>query len=132
MISYRSDRGAVPRSSTTKEPDSCSRAFSWLLRERSKNEPVPSFCYHGDMGKRDISSVNLIGWVGVGLIIIAYIFVSAEILNANDWRYQSLNLIGATGVIWVSYKKRIMQTVILNLFWAAIAAVALIGIILTS
>jgi hypothetical protein len=85
------------------------------------------------MNKRETtSSVDLIGWIGIGLIIIAYIFVSAEILDAKDWRYQALNLVGAVAVIWISYKKQVMQTVILNVFWAAIAVVALLSIILGS
>jgi len=90
--------------------------------------PRSFFVMMNSMKKRADRVSEVIGWSGVALILIAYAFVSSGAVDARDWQYQTMNLVGASGVVWVSYRKRLMQTVVLNLFWAAIALFALISI----
>lgn len=74
--------------------------------------------------KRNI--VEVIGWYGVGAIILAYALVSFSIVSPESWSYQLLNLTGAIGIIIEATAKKDRQPVILNIFWALIAATALL------
>jgi hypothetical protein len=61
-------------------------------------------------------------------IVVAYILVSFNILPAGA--YQLLNLTGTLGIITISIVKKVRQSIILNIFWAGIAVLALIRLIL--
>ena len=69
------------------------------------------------------------GWAGAGLIVLAYALVSFGIIGSGSAAYQVLNGVGAVGVLVISAIKRTYQPAVLNLFWALIAAVALIRLI---
>jgi hypothetical protein len=43
--------------------------------------------------------------------------------------FQILNLTGAIGLIIITMAKKVVQSVILNLFWAVIGVAAIIGIL---
>lgn len=68
---------------------------------------------------------EIIGWYGMAAIITAYALASFSIIEAEGVAYQLLNLTGALSLIGISVVKRIAQTVILNLFWAAIGIISL-------
>lgn len=70
-------------------------------------------------------SIELLGWYGVSAIVTAYILVSFEIVAANSWQYQLLNLTGALGIIVDAVSKNDRQPAVLNIFWAVIALFAL-------
>lgn len=72
---------------------------------------------------------EIAGWLGVGAIVAAYLMVSFKLVDSDDAVYQILNLVGALLIAWISYRKRLLQTVVLNVFWAAIALVALVVLI---
>jgi hypothetical protein len=69
---------------------------------------------------------QVIGWVGVTLILIAYTLNVFGVLAASDLTYGILNLLGAFGVIISSLAKKDYQPTVLNAVWLV---VALIGII---
>ena len=71
-------------------------------------------------------AAEIAGWYGTGAIVLTYILVSFNIVPAGGGAYQLLNLTGAVGIIIIAAVKRVRQPLILNLFWAAIALVALI------
>jgi len=73
-------------------------------------------------------AAEIAGWYGTGAIVLAYILVSFNIVPAGGGAYQILNLTGAGGIIIIAAVKRVRQPLILNLFWAAIALIALIKI----
>jgi hypothetical protein len=73
---------------------------------------------------------EIIGWYGTIAIVGAYALVSFNAIAADGWIYQVLNLTGAIGIIVISLIKRARQSVVLNLFWAAIAIVALARLII--
>lgn len=66
------------------------------------------------------------GWYGTIAIVAAYALVSYGILPSVGLIYQGLNVTGALGIIWISYKKKVMQSVTLNVFWALIGIIAII------
>jgi hypothetical protein len=75
--------------------------------------------------------IEIVGWYGMGAIILAYILVSFEITMPSDPWYQILNLTGSIGVLIISIRKRLFQTVWLNIFWIAIALVAILRILVS-
>lgn len=81
------------------------------------------------MKKNDTKSSSLpfeiIGWYGTVAIIGAYALNSFGIIaTSNPW-YQILNATGSIGIIVISLRKKVFQSVILNIIWAAIALVGL-------
>lgn len=72
--------------------------------------------------------IEIIGWYGALTIILAYALVSFKIIQSDEFVYQILNLTGALGIIVISVVKKVKQSAVLNIFWALIAAIALIGI----
>lgn len=73
--------------------------------------------------------VELVGWYGTTAILGAYALVSFGIINAESITFQLLNLSGALGIIVISFVRNVKQTIVLNLFWAAIAILALARIV---
>lgn len=69
---------------------------------------------------------QIIGWIGVGLVVGAYTLNMFGILRAQDVMYAMINLVGASGIIVSSYAKRDFQPVILNSIWIAVAIVAIV------
>ena len=66
-----------------------------------------------------------IGWYGTTAIVLAYGLVSFQVINSNGIVFQLLNLTGALGIITISLIKGVRQSVVLNVFWAIIAILAL-------
>lgn len=71
-------------------------------------------------------AIELIGWLGVLLILTAYILNSLQIISSSDYLYSLLNLLGAIGIIIDALKDKNYQPVFLNIVWGIIAIVALI------
>lgn len=68
---------------------------------------------------------EIIGWYGTVAIIAAYALNSFGIIaTSNPW-YQVLNATGSAGIIVISLRKKVFQSVILNVIWAAIALISL-------
>lgn len=65
------------------------------------------------------------GWYGALAILFAYILASFAFVAADGIIYQLLNLTGAVGLVIVSVYKNVQQSVVLNIFWAGVAIVAL-------
>lgn len=72
---------------------------------------------------------EIAGWYGTLAIVLAYILVSFKVIPASGIAYQMLNLTGAIGVILIAVSKNVKQSVVLNAFWALIATVAIITIL---
>lgn len=68
---------------------------------------------------------ELAGWYGTAAILLAYILVSFDVLDADGVIFQILNLTGALGVIAIAAHKKVTQSVVLNIFWACVAIIAL-------
>jgi len=75
-------------------------------------------------------SFDFLGWYGAAAILAAYALVSFDLISPQGWLYQLLNFTGALGVLVISYAKQARQPALLNLVWAVIAFVALVGLAL--
>lgn len=70
-------------------------------------------------------SAEIAGWYGMLAIIGAYALVSFKIIPSDSIWFQALNLTGAIGLIWIAWVKNVRQSVVLNVFWAIIAVIAI-------
>lgn len=71
-----------------------------------------------------------LGWYGAAAILTAYVLASFNVVTVHDTGYLILNFTGAIGVLTVATAKHVRQSMLVNAFWAAMAGLALIKIIL--
>jgi hypothetical protein len=69
---------------------------------------------------------DIIGWIGVLFIVIAYTLTTFGFIDAKDMAYGTLNFVGALGIIVSSYAKKDLQPVILNVIWLIVATVGIV------
>ena len=79
--------------------------------------------------KKTNSIYEILGWVGVLLVLGSYMFLATGILDGDSWLYHALVLLGGIFIIIISYKKHVFQPVVLNSVLCAFAVVALIRIL---
>lgn len=75
-----------------------------------------------------MKSIEFVGIVASASVILAYVLISMNILNANSVMYQGLNLLGAVCFVWYTLTKRAWANVFTNALWGVIATVALVRI----
>ena len=73
---------------------------------------------------------EIIGWYGTIAIVLAYGLLSFGVFNPTSLIYQILNGTGAIGIVYISFKKKVYQSVTLNLIWTVIAIIAIIKILI--
>lgn len=78
--------------------------------------------------KRNIIS-EVVGWYGVVAILSAYAFLSLGVFSSNSLIYQLLNMSGALGIVYDSFRDKDYQPVVLNIIWAIIALIAIIKVL---
>lgn len=66
-----------------------------------------------------------IGWYGTCAIVVSYALSSFGYLLASTFLYRFLNLTGALGIMYISFKKKTYQPGVLNIIWAIIALIAI-------
>lgn len=73
---------------------------------------------------------EIAGWYGTCAIVLAYTLVSFDVLASDSLTYQLLNLTGAIGLVIIAVVKKVTQNIALNVFWACIAFVALVNLVI--
>ncbi len=69
--------------------------------------------------------IETVGWIGAGLILLAYLLVSAGRLSGQSALFQWLNIVGAAGFVVNSGWHGALPSTVLNLVWMAIGLWAL-------
>jgi hypothetical protein len=69
--------------------------------------------------------IEIVGWIGAGLILGAYALVSTGRIEARSVSFQLMNLLGAAGFVVNSGFHGAWPSTILNVIWIGIAAVSL-------
>lgn len=70
--------------------------------------------------------IQVIGWIGAGLVVGAYLMVSRDKIRSDGFGYQIANLAAAIGVgVNVAYQKA-WPALALQVAWAAIAIYSLL------
>ena len=75
-------------------------------------------------------SIEVLGWIGAGFLVVAYAMLSLGLLLSTDSLYQGLNAFGAAGIIVVSWYKRAYQPMLVNVVWLFVALMVLARLIL--
>jgi len=70
-------------------------------------------------------AVEVIGWTGAALILLAYILVSLGRVTGQSAAFQWMNLLGAAGFIVNGWWHRALPSATLNVVWMLFAAMAL-------
>jgi hypothetical protein len=73
--------------------------------------------------------IQILGWLGVLLILSAYFLTTFGYLDSQNKIYLLLNIFGSIFIILETYQKKDYQPFILNIFWLTIAIVAIIKVI---
>ena len=69
-------------------------------------------------------AVEVAGWAGAGLILLAYLLLSAGRLTGQSLAYQAMNVVGAAGFIVNGWWHGALPSAALNVLWLLIGAVA--------
>lgn len=70
-------------------------------------------------------TVDLVGWLGAGLLLLAYGLVSFKKLRVDAGYYQLLNIVGSCFLIVNTVYYRAYPSALVNLIWIIIALVAM-------
>ena len=70
-------------------------------------------------------AVEVAGWIGAALILLAYLLVTLGRLTGQSLAFQWMNLFGALGFVINGWWHRAMPSASLNVIWMLIAGVAL-------
>jgi hypothetical protein len=69
--------------------------------------------------------LEILGWIGGIVLIIAYCLNSYGLLLSASVTYQGLNLFGSLTLAYYTYQKKAYPNVMLNVIWALIAMIAI-------
>jgi hypothetical protein len=70
-------------------------------------------------------AVELAGWAGAVLILLAYLLLSMGKLTGQSLVYQGMNVVGAAGFIVNGWWHGALPSTALNVIWMGIGGVAL-------
>jgi hypothetical protein len=73
--------------------------------------------------------INILGWIGSIEVVAAYALNSSQKIKSDSITFQTLNLTGAIFLIINSIYKEAYPFTFINIVWAIIAVVAIVGII---
>jgi hypothetical protein len=68
--------------------------------------------------------VEVVGWSGALLILLAYLLLSAGRLTGQSLTYQGMNVVGAAGFVINGWWHGALPSASLNVLWLLIGAVA--------
>ena len=74
--------------------------------------------------------VEVLGWLGAGLLLLAYALVSRGVVAARSLRYQAMNVLGALLLALNSAVNGAWPSVGLNTVWLVVGVVAVTGALL--
>ena len=69
--------------------------------------------------------IEIVGWTGAGLILVAYLLLSTGRLTGQSRLYQWMNVAGAAGFVINSGSNGAIPSAALNVVWLLIGAITL-------
>ena len=69
-------------------------------------------------------AVEIVGWAGASLILLAYLLLSAGKLTGQSLVYQGMNIVGAAGFVINGWWHGAIPSAALNVLWLLIGAFA--------
>lgn len=70
-------------------------------------------------------AVEMLGWTGAGLILVAYLLLSMEKVTGRSPLYQWMNVAGACGFVVNGWWHGAIPSATLNVIWLLIGVIAL-------
>lgn len=61
--------------------------------------------------------IEIIGWIGMVLLLSAYLFLTLKKLQADRWAYQLMNLTGGICIAINSFYNEAYPPAVLNFIW---------------
>jgi hypothetical protein len=74
-------------------------------------------------------AVEVVGWAGAVLILLAYLLLSVGRLTGQSLTYQGMNVLGAAGFVINGWWHGALPSAVLNVLWLLIGAVASLRIL---
>ena len=74
-------------------------------------------------------AVEVAGWTGASLILLAYLLITTGKLTGQSAVYQWMNVVGAAGFIVNGWWHGAIPSAVLNVIWMLIGAVALLRLV---
>jgi len=71
-----------------------------------------------------VVAVEVVGWAGAALILLAYLLLSAGRLTGQSLVYQGMNVVGAAGFVINGWWHGAIPSAALNVLWLLIGAFA--------
>ena len=69
-------------------------------------------------------AVEVVGWAGALLILLAYLLLSMGRVTGRSLLYQGMNIVGAAGFVINGWWHRALPSAALNVLWLLIGAIA--------
>ena len=69
-------------------------------------------------------AVEVVGWAGAALILLAYLLLSADKLTGQSLLYQGMNIVGAAGFVINGWWHGAIPSAALHVLWLLIGAIA--------
>jgi hypothetical protein len=73
-------------------------------------------------------AVEIVGWAGAALLLLAYLLLSVGKLTGQSLVYQGMNVVGAAGFVINGWWHGALPSAALNVLWLMIGAFASIRI----
>ena len=73
---------------------------------------------------------DVLGWIGMGLLLGAYALVSLGIVDGTAVTYQVLTILGAFCMFILSVARKAYPNVALNLVWCVIGVIIILSVTL--
>jgi hypothetical protein len=72
--------------------------------------------------------IDILGWIGALLILLAYALISFKKIEGNSLGYQLLNIFGSVFLLVNTYYWGAIPSTLVNLIWTIIAVFAIFSI----
>ncbi len=69
--------------------------------------------------------LELVGWLGVGSVVGAYLLNTMGLITAKDLLFLLMNGAGSIGIMTHAFHRKDYQSAVLNIIWLAIALIGL-------
>jgi hypothetical protein len=73
--------------------------------------------------------IEVFGWVGALLVLVAYYLISHNKVTSEDLSFQMLNILGAVCLIIYTYSREAYASVLVNTIWVLIGLRCLVPIL---
>lgn len=73
--------------------------------------------------------IEIVGWIGTGLLVLAYALLTMKKISSTSWQYQTMNAVGALALVVNSLTHGAIPVATLNGIWFVIGALGLLAIV---